>query len=200
MKTMVFGVLVVASNAEIVKDPPIFKVALAAWVKVPVPVNAVLTFNVLLLVNVTPVTVTLGMVNVLVSAWLLVLKVCTPLPAVKVPLLVIPPWKITGESPELFQVPPELMETSPVNVLVPVAEDITRLPVAPPPTVVVPVTVSVKPAAVKVVPSPIIKLPVIPKPTAVVVAAVPLNSKFPDIDVVPTCNVLVPLPLNVKLL
>jgi len=43
-----------------------------------VPDNAVPTVNVPLLVNVTVVTVTLGIENVPVSVWLLVSKVYTP--------------------------------------------------------------------------------------------------------------------------
>ena len=46
-----------------------------------------------------------------------------------------------AEFPELFQVPPALIVTKPVKVLVPVAEDMVKVPLVPPPTVVVPVTV-----------------------------------------------------------
>jgi len=38
--------------------------------------------------------------------------------------------------------PPVAMVTAPVNVLVPVAEEIASIPLVPPPTVVVPVTVN----------------------------------------------------------
>ena len=50
------------------------------------------------------------------------------------------PPKLTISLAELFQVAPAEMVTLP-NVLVPVAELITKLPVDPPPTTVVPVTV-----------------------------------------------------------
>ena len=53
--------------------------------------SAVVTVRVLLLVSVTPVTVTLGMEKVPVRDCAFVLNVCTPVPAVNVPLLVIPP-------------------------------------------------------------------------------------------------------------
>ena len=43
--------------------PPILRVALTAWAIVPVPDRAVLTVSELLFVNVTPVTVTLAIVN-----------------------------------------------------------------------------------------------------------------------------------------
>jgi len=61
----------------------------------------------------------------------------------KVPLFVIPPLNVTGEfAAVLVQVPPVLIVTKPVNIFVPVALDIIKLPLAPPPTVVVPVTVN----------------------------------------------------------
>ena len=53
--------------------------------------RAVVMLKALLFVRVTAVTVTLGMENVPVSACALVLKVCIPVPAVNVPLLIIPP-------------------------------------------------------------------------------------------------------------
>jgi len=119
-------------------------------------------------------------------------------PAVKVPLFVIPPLNVMGEFPELFQVPPALIVTNPVKILVPVAEEMTKVPVVPPPTVVVPVTVNAKPAAVKVAPFPMLRLP-IARPTTVVVDAVPLRVRVPLIVVVPVCNVFAPLPLRVRL-
>ena len=119
----------------------IFSVPVALFVKPPVPANAVVTVSVLLLVSVTPVTLTLGMENVPVRACAFVSNVCNPAPAVKVPLLVIPPLKVTAQFPELLQVPPALIVTRPVKVFVPaMVEDMVRLPLVPPPTVVVPVT------------------------------------------------------------
>ena len=56
-------------------------------------------------------------------------------------VVVMPPLNVTGEFPELFQVAPEATVTRPVNIFVPVAEEITKLPFVPPPTVVVPVMV-----------------------------------------------------------
>ena len=53
----------------------------------------------------------------------------------------MPPLNVTGEFPELFQVAPVATVTSPVNIFVPVAEEIIKLPFVPPPTVVVPVMV-----------------------------------------------------------
>src|SRR4030042_5644543 len=177
----------------------ILSVPVALLVKPPVPANAVVTVSVLLLVSVTPVTVTLGMENVPVRACAFVLNVCTPVPALKVPLLVIPPWKVTAEfAVVLAQVPPALIVTRPVKVFVPVAEDMVRLPLVPPPTVVVPVTVKAKPAAVKVVPSPILRLPVLPKSTTVAVVDDPLRVRLPPIVVVPACRVFAPLPLKVR--
>ena len=48
--------------------PPTFKVALLAWVRPPVPLRSVPTVNELLLVTVTPVTVTLGIEIIPVNA------------------------------------------------------------------------------------------------------------------------------------
>jgi hypothetical protein len=143
------------------------------------------------------VTVILGIINVPLSAWLLVSNVCTPEPAVKVGLVVIPPLNVMGEFPELFQVPPALIVTKPVKILVPVAEEMVKLPVVPAPTVVVPDTVKAKPAAVKVVPSPIERLPPIVRFAALVAVAVPLNVKF-LVTVVIVPNVSAP-PLRVRL-
>jgi hypothetical protein len=93
-------------------------VPVAAFVNMPVPAKAVAIVNELLLVRVTaaPVTVTLGIVNVPISAWLLVLNVCMPVLAVKVPLLVIPPWKVGVVAAVSFHVEPALIVTEPVIV------------------------------------------------------------------------------------
>ena len=108
----------------------------------------------------------------------------TPEPAVKVPvLLVIPPRKVTGEFPELFHVDPLAAVIKPVKILVPVAEDITKLPLAPPPTAVVPVTVKLNPAAVKVLPLPTDKLPPIMVAIPVLVLVLPLVLRL--LNVVP---------------
>ena len=181
-----------------VEVPPILRVAFAACVKPPVPIRAVATVNVLLLVNtVGEVTVMLGIVNVPVSACELVSNVCTPEPAVKVGLVVIPPRNVMGEFPELFQVPPALIVTKPVKILVPVAEEMTKVPVVPAPTVVVPDTVKAKPAAVKVVPFPILRLPLTTKLAAVAAVAVLLSVRLPPMVVIAP-NVSAP-PLRVRL-
>lgn len=179
--------------------PPIFRVAFAACDSSPVPESAVATVRVLLFVSVTPVTVMLGIDNVPVTDWELVLNVYTPVPAVKVPLFVIPPWIVIAELPELFHVAPELIVTRSVKVFVPVAEEMVSVPLVPPPTVVVPVTERAKPAAVKVVPLPTFKLPPILNPTTVVVEAVPLSVRLPDIAVVPVWRVFVPLVERLRL-
>ena len=165
----------VAVNVVIPDVPPIFRVALAAWVNPPVPDKAVPTVNVLLLVSVTPVTVTLGIDNVPASACAFVSNVCTPVPELKVPLLVMPPLNVTGEfAAVLVHVPPAATVTRPTKVLVPVAEVIVRLPLVPPPTVVVPVTVKLKPATVNVVPSPTESAPPTVVAIPVVVFVLPL--------------------------
>ena len=64
--------------------------------------------------------------------------------------------------------------TNPVNVFVPVAEDIVRFPLAPLPTEVVPVTVKSNPAAVNVVPFNMERLPPIMVETPMEVLVVPL--------------------------
>ena len=131
----------VAVNVVIPDVPPMFSVPVAALVNPPVPDSAVPTVRVPLLVSVTPVTVTFGIENVPLSAWLLVSKVCTPVPALKLPLLVIPPRKLTAELIVSFQVAPEFTVTKPLKLFVPAVEEKVRLPLVPPPTVVVPVTV-----------------------------------------------------------
>ena len=177
---------------------PILSMPDPALVNPPVPAKAVVTVNVLLFVSVIPVTVILGIENVPVRACKFVSNVCIPVPAVKVPLLIIPPRNVTGELPELFQVPPELTVTNPVNIFTPAAADMVKLPLDPPPIVAEP-TVKANPAAVNVVPSPMLRLPVIPRPTTVVVLTVPLNVKLPQIVVVVASNVLTPEPERFKL-
>ena len=174
----------------------ILSVPVPAFVNPPVPANAVVTVNVPLFVNVTPVTVTLGIENVPVSAWEFISKVCIPDPAVKIPLLVIPPLKVTVELPELFQVAPAFIVTRPVKVFAPVAEDIVKLPLVPLPTVVVPVTVNAKAAAVNVVPSPTVRLPEMARLAPVVAVQAPERVRLPLMVV--TANVLAPLPLKVR--
>ena len=88
--------------------------------------------------------------------------------------MVIPPLNVTSSFPELFQVPTDATVTNPVNIFVPVDEDITKLPLAPPPTVVVPVTVKSNAPAVNVVPLPIDKLPPIMVAIPVLVLVLPL--------------------------
>ncbi len=128
------------------------------------------------------------------------LKVYTPVPALNVPLTERLPGKVKAAlAAVLFHVAPASTKTSPLKALVPVAEDMVRMPLVPPPTVVVPVTVKAKPAAVKVVPFPTVRLPLMVSPTTVVVATVPLKVKLPVIAVVPVCKTSVPLPLNVRL-
>ena len=67
-------------------------------------------------------------------------NVCTPVPAVKVPLLVMPPRNETASLAELFQLPFAFTVTRPLKVLVPVVDEMVKVPLVPPPTVVVPVT------------------------------------------------------------
>lgn len=179
---------------------PMFNVLVPALVNPPVPARAVATVSVPLLVKVTPVTVTLGMENVPVSAWELVLKVCTPVLAVKVPLFVMPLLKVEVTAALSVQFAPPLIVTRPVKVLEGfVAEEKVNVPDDPPPTVVVLLTVKVNAPTVRVVPSPTERLPVIVKLAAVVDVAVPLNVRLPPIAVVPDCKVLPPLPLRVRL-
>lgn len=121
-----------------------FKIAPLPWVRPPVPIKAVSTVKVVLLVRVIPVTVTLG-IEIAVAppiAWSFVLKVCTPVPAVKVaPLWVIPPRKVTASFAELSHVPPASIVTSPTKIFVPVSEVMFTVPSI----VVGPVTVDVTP-------------------------------------------------------
>ena len=153
---LIVPALVIVVTAEV---PLIYNTPVPPLVNPPVPASAVPTVNVPLLVKVMVVTVTLGIVNVPVSAWAFVLNVCIPFPAVKVPLLVIPPLNSTGEFAEvLVQLPPVLIVTKPVNNFAPVAEEIANVPLAPPPTVVVPLTVNANAPAVKVIPLSIVIL------------------------------------------
>ncbi len=125
-----------------------------------------------------PVTVTFGIEKVPFSDCGFVSNVYMPVPAVNVPLFVIPPLKVTAELPELFQVAPLLIVTNPVNNLVPVGELITRLPLVPSPIVVVPVTVKLYPVAVNAVPFLIKRLLFITMLAPVVALDEPLNSKL----------------------
>ena len=64
-----------------------------------------------------------------------------PVPALKLPLFLIPPWKVTVEFTVLVQLPPGFIVTNPFIFFVPLLDEITNFPLAPPPMVVVPVTV-----------------------------------------------------------
>jgi hypothetical protein len=94
--------------------PLIFKVA--EFVNPPVPASAVPTVSEPLLVTVITLIVTLGIVKVPVRVCAFVLNVWTPVLAVKVPLFVIPPWKIGVAAAVSFHVEPELIVTAPVTV------------------------------------------------------------------------------------
>src|SRR5688572_24557530 len=95
-----------------------------AWLKVPGPLSDVPILSVLLLVRVIPDTTTLGIENDPVSDCGLALNVWIPDPALNVLLLVMPPPNVTSAFALLFHVAPAAMVTRPVNVLMPVAEDI----------------------------------------------------------------------------
>ena len=188
----------VAVRVVMPEVPPMFKTAPLPWVSPPpVPLKAVATVKVVLLVRVTPVTVTLGIEIAVVPpiAWLFVLKVYTPDPAVKVvPLWVIPPRNVTAKSPELFHVPPALIVTSPVKSCgIPIFIEKVSVPLFE----VVPLTVRAYPAEVKVVPVPMSRAPIV-IPTTVVVVAVPLKVRVPFTVVVVVVRVLAPLPLKVR--
>ena len=120
---------------------PRFSVAPAPCTSSPVPVSAVLAVRVPVLVSAMPVTATFGIVKIPARAWLLVSNVCAPLPDVKLPPLAIPPRNVAGEVPE-FHVPPALIATAPLKILVPVALEMFKTPLVPSPTVVAPATVS----------------------------------------------------------
>ena len=129
------------------------------------------------------------------------MKVYVPDPAVKVPLLVIPPLIVIGEFPELLSVAPELTVNNPVNCLAPVALLIVSVDALD--TVVVPVIVKANAAASSddaLVPSPTVKLPPTETAEVVVAEAVPLNTRLPLIVDKVLTIVFVPEPENVKLL
>ena len=142
-----------------------------------------------------------GMEKVPVSAWSLLSNVWSPVPAVKVPpLLVIPPLKVTGEFPELIHVEPEAIVTRPVNRGKADGLLMIRLPFVPPPIVEVLATLKENPETVNVVPSPIKRLPPTDNPVTVAVDAVPLKVRLPPTKVVPVVKVFTPLPERVRLL
>lgn len=197
--------------------PLIFKTPVVPCVNPPVPDNAVVAVIVPVLVKTpglvtvsnvalvrvplfvyVPVIVKAGIDVVPLKVFNVPLKVCVPLFAVRLPLVVKFPAKVTVAAAASYHDAPELMITFPVNALVPVADEIVNVPLVPPPTVVIPVTVNANPAASKVVPSPIFKSPPIVRPTTVAVDAVPLKVRVPVIDVVPTCKVLTPEPERVR--
>ena len=92
----------------------------AAFVKPPVPASAAETVRIPLFVRVTPVIVIFGILTIPFIDWEFVVKLYMPVPAVKVPLFVIPPLNIKAELPELFHVPPAFIVKSPLKVFVPV--------------------------------------------------------------------------------
>ena len=166
----------------------------------PVPASAVLLVKVPLLVSVTLITVTLGMARIPDSACELMSNVCTPLPALKVPvaLFVIPPRKVTAEFPRvLAHVAPGLIVTKPAKSLVPVAELMFSVPLSPPPTVVAPVTVKLKPAEPNVVLSPTTRSAPMVKATPFVAPAVPLKVTLP-VTFVRATNGATAAPLKVR--
>ena len=180
-----------------------FRTELSAWVNVPFPARDVDIVNVLLLVKITPATVIFGIVKnpeAVVSAWLFVIKVCIPLPALKLlpaPIKVIPPLKVAGEFPVLLQAAPADTVTRPVRFRAPDTLLINMLPLSPLPTVVVPLTVNGKPATVKVVPLPMVRLPPIIKLPSVAVVAVPPRLKL-RLTAVPEVKVFAPLPNRLR--
>src|SRR5436190_21064852 len=114
--------------------PPMVKEAFEVCVNVPLPLSSVLTVRLLLLVSVTLVTVTLGMENVPVSDCVLVVNEYVPVPALKVPLFVMPPLIVTAELADvLVHVPPEAMVNKPIKIFVPVNEETVKFPLVPPP-------------------------------------------------------------------
>lgn len=161
----------------------------------------------MLLIRVTPVTVTDGIMNAPVRTCALVLKVCTPLPAVNVPLLVIPPWNVTAELPELFHVDVDATVTRPVNVLVPVEEVMINDAAPADPTWVAPPTENVTAPTETEVPFPTVSIPakdVFPETVTAVVPEVatlfsvtvdvpPIAWTAPTRFTVPLPGVIVPL-------
>lgn len=169
-----------------------------AWVKSPVPLSALLTVRLLLLINVTPVTVTFGIVSVPRRLWVLVSNVYTPEPAVNVPLFAIPLWKLAAELPLLFHVADDEMVTSPAKVLVPDEEVMARVDAPPDPTVVVPVTEKLNPPTDNEVPLPTVRFPPTVVCTAVEALVVPeVIRLFSVTAVVPPMVWVVPFNVNV---
>lgn len=183
--------------------PPRFKIAFVPWVVVPVPARAVETVNptVLLLARNAPVTVTLGIVSTLVPkiVWLFVLNVYTPVPAVKVPLSVMPPRMVAVEFPELFHVPATV--TRPVNVFAPVELVMFSVSV----TVVGPLLVKTTPPMENIPDTTVVDVAVAATVSDAVVAAVLLMTsvlKFwvvaPMVCALPPEKTITPvLPVNV---
>jgi hypothetical protein len=92
---------------------------------------------------------------------------------------------MTSELPELFQVAPVESATNPPKVLVPVAEVIDRLPLAPPPIDVKPVTEKFAPPIENADASPIEIFPF-----TAIVPVEPVNDPPPE-SAIPPLNVWV---------
>ena len=109
-------------------------------------------------------------------------------------MLIKLPIKFIGAAPVSFQVPPELIVTSPVNVLAPVLASVNV-----PPTVVDPPTervhVFVAPVT-NAVPDPTTRFPVMDKAAPVVKIAVPARLTFPPMLVITDVAVAEPLILK----
>jgi len=136
--------------------PPRFSVPDELLLNVPVPARAVLAVNVPLFVNTMVVTVTLGIVVVVLppTACALVENVCTPVLAVNVvALFVMPLAKVIAAAAVSFHTAPLFSVTAPVNVLAPVA----LLKVMVPVMLVVPETARVKPPTVRADPVAILR-------------------------------------------
>ena len=193
-----------------------FKVPVALFVKddVPAPVRFVPTVNVPLLVTATPVfteTVAIEIVPPNVAA--VVFIVAVPV-KVTVPALFVIPAPKTTVALAPVNVPP-FNVTTPVKVLLPALTGSVMVPVV---MVVVPATVDAKaPVVVRFPPfkdklrptdkvkAPVVNVPplrskslVIARVAPCVTVAVPLKVK--SLLTVVTAHVLVPLPLNIKLL
>ena len=109
-----------AVSIVMVEVPPIFRMLVAPCVNVPAPVNAVVTVNVLLFVNV-PVTATFGIEVVVapLSIFEAPVKVWVPVPLVnEVALFVKLPCILKVQLLLLVQLVPEFRVTSPFNVIV----------------------------------------------------------------------------------
>jgi hypothetical protein len=160
--------LEVADKTVTDEVPPRFKVEFAACVNPPVPVKEVAQVNVPLLVTIVgDVIETVGIARVPINVWLFVLKVCVPVPAVKMPLLVIPPRKTTLSFPVLFQFPVAPIVTLPTNVFEPEVLAMVNVPSM----VDIPFTVIVTGLSVLVVPAVTVRVPL----TASAPVLVPLN-------------------------